>query len=38
MIDADGKVAQHWPKVSVKGHVDAVVEVVRGLAKKPAKK
>jgi peroxiredoxin Q/BCP len=36
VIDRDGKIAKHFPKVSVKGHADAVVEVVRGLGK-PAK-
>ena len=29
--DAAGKVAHHWPKVSVKGHVDQVVEAVKAL-------
>ncbi len=44
VVDANGKVAHHWPKVSVKGHAAAVLEVVRGLgsaapaAKKPAVK
>ena len=45
VIDKDGDVAKHWPKVSVKGHVDAVVDAVRGLgngqpkaAAKPAAK
>lgn len=33
LIDKAGKVAQHWPKVSVKGHVDAVVEAVKALGK-----
>ena len=33
LIDKAGKVAQHWPKVSVKGHVDAVVEAVKALSK-----
>lgn len=33
VIDKAGKVAQHWPKVSVKGHVDAVVEAVKSLPK-----
>ncbi len=37
LIDRDGKIVKHFPKVSVKGHADAVVEVVRGLGK-PAKK
>ena len=31
LIDKNGKVAHHWPKVSVKGHVDAVVEAVKAL-------
>jgi len=34
IIDKDGKVARHFPKVSVKGHVDAVVDAVRDLAEK----
>jgi peroxiredoxin Q/BCP len=33
VIDKAGKVAKHWPKVSVKGHVDDVVETVKQLAK-----
>ena len=33
LIGKDGKVVQHWPKVSVKGHVAAVVEAVKALAK-----
>jgi len=33
LIGKDGKVAQHWPKVSVKGHVAAVLEAVKALAK-----
>jgi peroxiredoxin Q/BCP len=33
VIGKDGKVVKHFPKVSVKGHADAVVDVVRGLAK-----
>lgn len=33
LIGKDGKVLQHWPKVSVKGHVDAVVAAVRDAAK-----
>ena len=32
LIGKDGKVAQHWPKVRVKGHVAAVVEAVKTLA------
>lgn len=31
LIGKDGKVVQHWPKVSVKGHVDAVVAAVKAL-------
>ena len=33
LIDNAGKVAQHWPKVSVKGHVDEVVAAAKALAK-----
>ena len=31
VIGRDGKVAKHWPKVSVKGHVDEVVDAVKAL-------
>ena len=31
VIGKDGKVAQHWPKVSVKGHVEAVIAAVKAL-------
>jgi thioredoxin-dependent peroxiredoxin len=31
LIDKAGKVAKHWPKVSVKGHVDEVVEAAKAL-------
>lgn len=31
LIGTDGKVVKHWPKVSVKGHVDAVVAEVEKL-------
>ncbi len=31
VIDGAGKVAHHFPKVTVKGHAAAVVEIVRGL-------
>jgi peroxiredoxin Q/BCP len=31
LIGRDGKVKQHWPKVSVKGHVAAVLEAIRAL-------
>ena len=34
LIDKAGKVARHWPKVSVKGHVDEVVGAVKDLVKK----
>lgn len=33
LIDKTGKVARHWPKVSVKGHVDEVVAAVTELSK-----
>ena len=33
LIGPDGKVVKHWPKVSVKGHVDDVVASVKALAK-----
>jgi peroxiredoxin Q/BCP len=32
LIGTDGKVARHWPKVSVKGHVAEVVTAARELA------
>jgi peroxiredoxin Q/BCP len=32
LIGKDGKVLRHWPKVSVKGHVDEVVAAVEALA------
>lgn len=31
LIDAQGKIAQVWPKVKVAGHVDAVLDAVRAL-------
>jgi peroxiredoxin Q/BCP len=31
LIGTDGKVVKHWPKVSVKGHADAVLAEVRKL-------
>lgn len=34
LIDKTGRIARHWPKVSVKGHVDEVVESVKEIAKK----
>lgn len=37
LIDGNGKVAKHWPAVSVKGHVDAVLAAVKDLGS-PAKK
>jgi thioredoxin-dependent peroxiredoxin len=33
VVIQNGKVAKHWPKVSVKGHVDDVVATVKELAK-----
>lgn len=32
LIDKDGKVARFWPKVSVKGHAEEVLEAARALA------
>ena len=32
VIDGEGKVYKHWPKVSVKGHVAQVVDAVKALA------
>jgi thioredoxin-dependent peroxiredoxin len=32
VIGKDGKVVQHWPKVSVKGHVAAVVDAIKALS------
>ena len=32
VIGKDGKVKQHWPKVSVKGHVAAVIDAIKALA------
>ncbi len=31
LIGADGKVVQHWPKVSVKGHAAEVLEAIKAL-------
>jgi len=31
LIGKDGKVVKHWPKVSVKGHVDDVIASVKAL-------
>ena len=31
LIGKDGKVVKHWPKVTVKGHVDDVVAAVKAL-------
>jgi thioredoxin-dependent peroxiredoxin len=31
LIGKDGKVAHHWPKVSVKGHVAAVIDAIKEL-------
>lgn len=33
LIGPDGKVRKHWPKVSVKGHVEDVVASVKALGK-----
>jgi peroxiredoxin Q/BCP len=33
LIDQGGKIARHWPKVSVKGHVAEVVDAVKSIAK-----
>jgi len=33
LIDKSGKIARHWSKVSVKGHVDEVVDAAKQLAK-----
>lgn len=31
LVDADGNVARHWPKVSVKGHAEEVVAALEAL-------
>lgn len=31
LIDAEGRIAQVWPKVRVKGHAEAVIEALEGL-------
>lgn len=31
LIDADGRIARHWPKVKVKGHAEQVLEAVKAL-------
>jgi peroxiredoxin Q/BCP len=31
LIGADGRIARVWPKVSVKGHAEAVLEAARSL-------
>jgi thioredoxin-dependent peroxiredoxin len=31
LLDGDGKVVKHWPKVSVKGHVDEVLAAAQEL-------
>jgi len=33
LIGPDGKVRKHWPKVTVKGHVDDVIASVKALGK-----
>jgi peroxiredoxin Q/BCP len=35
LIDKDGKIAQVWRKVRVKGHVDAVLDAVKDLDSQP---
>jgi len=35
LIDADGRIAQIWRKVRVKGHADAVLAAAQALAAKP---
>jgi peroxiredoxin Q/BCP len=37
LIGKDGKVKQHWPKVSVKGHVDAVIDAVKAVTPRPSR-
>lgn len=37
LIGADGKVVQHWPKVSARGHAAEVVAAIQALGK-PAKR
>lgn len=32
LIDSEGRIARLWPKVSVKGHAEEVLEAVRALA------
>jgi peroxiredoxin Q/BCP len=32
VIDPKGKIARHWPKVSVKGHVTEVIDAVKQLS------
>ena len=31
LVDAEGVIRRHWPRVKVKGHAEAVLEAVRGL-------
>lgn len=31
LIGKDGKVVQHWPKVSVKGHAAAVIDAIKAI-------
>jgi peroxiredoxin Q/BCP len=33
VIDKDGKIAKIWPKVKVQGHVDEVLQYVKGMGK-----
>jgi thioredoxin-dependent peroxiredoxin len=32
LIDPEGRIADVWPKVSIRGHVDAVVAAIRRLS------
>jgi peroxiredoxin Q/BCP len=34
LVGPDGRIAHVWPKVSVEGHAQDVVETIRGLASK----
>ncbi len=38
LIDGNGKVVATWPKVAVKGHIDAVLESARTMGAPPKKK
>ncbi len=36
LIDANGKIAAHWPKVAVKGHAEEVLQALQSLSAKAA--